>query len=91
VEVAPPTTAGSRLRVTPLDAERRPLPVNRLSLTVSLPGRGVDAIKVPLSRDGVTWEADYRFPLAGSWKLTLTVEDESLSAVVSAAEVLISE
>jgi copper transport protein len=90
VDVTPATTAGSRLRVTPLDAGQRPLATDRVSLTASLPGR-VNAIKVPLTRNGVSWTGDYRFPLPGSWKLTLTVQDASLSAVVSAADVVIGQ
>jgi copper transport protein len=90
VAVTPPTTAGSRLQVTPLDSGQRPLAATRVSMTVSLPGR-VNAIKVPLSRNGISWSGDYRFPLPGTWKVTLTVQDASLSAVVSAADVIIGQ
>ncbi|MDX6302202.1 MAG: copper transport protein [Nocardioidaceae bacterium] len=90
VVVTPPTTGGSRLRVTPLDAQQRPLDPKRVSMTVTLPGR-VNAIRVPLKRNGISWTGGYRFPLSGTWKVTLTVEDASLSAVVSAADVVIGQ
>ena len=90
VEITPPTTAGSRLQVTPLNNQQQPLQTKQLTMSVSLPGR-VNAIKVPLTRNGVSWKGRYRFPLPGNWKVTLTVEDPSLSAVVSDADVVIGQ
>jgi copper transport protein len=87
LRVAPRTTAGSRLNLTLLDASGQPLAVNRVTLQVSLPARGVEGVAVPLKRRDLAWVGDFAFPIGGSWKATLTVEDKTLAAVVATADI----
>jgi copper transport protein len=89
LRVAPPTTAGSRLSVTLLDARNRPLSVNRVALQVSLPSRNVEGLKVPLRRRASVWVGSFTFPVEGLWKATLTVEDKTLAAVVAVGDLQI--
>jgi copper transport protein len=91
VRFAPPDTTGSEIRVTLLDAARRPLPSPRVTLQVSLPSQQINSIAVPLTvrRPGV-WTGRYRFPLAGRWKVTVSVEDANQLATLSSGSILIS-
>ena len=89
VQVAPPHTAGSLIRVQLLNSQRRPMPVRRVDLKVSLPSRGVPGIQVPLqpNSDASIWVGNCTFPFPGTWTLTVSVEDQSLSAVVATGTV----
>lgn len=90
VNVVPPRTTGSTVRVGVTDPQGQLVPARRVQLRVSLPAQGIDAIEVPLRRSGRVWAGTYRFPLPGTWKLTLTVEDRSLAALVTATDVSIT-
>jgi copper transport protein len=89
VQVAPPHTAGSLIRVQLLNSQRRPMPVRRVDLKVSLPSRGVPGIQVPLqpNSDSSIWVGNCSFPFPGTWTITVSVEDQSLSAVVATGTV----
>lgn len=87
--VTPPTTAGSKLAVSVLDAAKKPLAVNRVSLEVSLPAREVAGLKVPLRRSGDVWVGSFTFPVEGAWKAQVTVEDKTLAAVVAVGRIQI--
>ncbi|WP_374969696.1 copper resistance CopC/CopD family protein [Terrabacter sp. BE26] len=87
--VLPATTRGSTLRVLVTNSGGPPMSIARVSLKLSNPARGVGAISVRLAERAGMWEGRYRFPLSGTWRATLTVEDRSLDAVVSAGEVVI--
>jgi copper transport protein len=87
LRVTPPTTAGSRVSLTLRDAEQRPLAATRVTLQVSLPARDVDGVDVPLSSRPGTWVGDFAFPIEGTWKATLTVEDKTQAAVVGTADI----
>jgi hypothetical protein len=69
------------------DAEQRPLAATRVTLQVSLPARDVDGVDVPLSSRPGTWVGDFAFPIEGTWKATLTVEDKTQAAVVGTADI----
>lgn len=89
VQVAPPHTAGSLIRVQPLNSQRRPMPVQRVVLKISLPARGIPGIQVPLrpNSDSSIWVGNCTFPFPGTWTMTVSVEDQSLSAVVATGTV----
>jgi copper transport protein len=89
--VLPATTRGSTLRVLVTTSTGAPSTATRVSLKLGNPARGIGAIPVPLVLKGGLWEASYRFPLSGTWKATLTVEDQSLRAVVAASDVEVSD
>jgi copper transport protein len=91
LRIAPPTTAGSRLRLTLLDAGKRPLAATRVKLAVSLPSRTVQGLDVPLRRQGGAWVGAFTFPVEGEWKATLTVEDKTLAAVVAVGDFTIGQ
>ncbi|MCW2837006.1 MAG: hypothetical protein JWQ15_1120 [Marmoricola sp.] len=82
--VLPATTDGSLLNLVVTDSSGRPVRLTRVDLKVSNPGRGVAAIPVPMVERSRLWGARYRFPLSGTWKVTLTVQDQDLNAVVTA-------
>jgi copper transport protein len=85
VNVNPPGTAGSRIRLGVLDAHGQLVRVRAVKLQASVPARGVDNIDVPLARAGQVWTGRFTFPLTGTWKLTLTVQGRSSTAVVTTA------
>ena len=85
VNVDPPGTAGSRIRVGVLDARGELVRARAVKLQASVPARRVDNIDVPLERAGQVWKGRFRFPLPGTWKLTLTVQNRSSTAVVTTA------
>jgi copper transport protein len=89
VQVAPPHTTGSLIRVQLLDSQRRPMSVQRVDLKVSLPARGIPGIRVPLqpNSDSSIWVGNCSFPFPGTWTMAVTVEDRSLSAVVATGTV----
>ena len=90
VLIAPARTDGSQVTVTVLDADQKPAPVSRMKLHVSLPARGIDNIVIPMAGAHHLWGGNYTFPYPGTWKVTLTVEDRTLTAVVVAGTVTIS-
>ena len=92
VALSPATTAsrkGSAVAVAVEDDHGKLVGAPRVRLQVSAPSRNIDKIAVPLARHGLYWTGRYRFPYAGTWKVTLTVQDRSLSAVVTAGNVTI--
>jgi copper transport protein len=84
--VLPASTTGSKLHLLLSDRGGRPLATTRVELTLSNPGRRLAAIPVPLAEQNGVWAADYTFPLPGRWKAVLTVEDRTLSAVVTSGQ-----
>jgi hypothetical protein len=62
----------------------------RVRLTASEPARDINPVPVRLRQLSGLWQGRFRFPLPGTWKLTLTVEDKSYGAVVTTGEVPIS-
>jgi copper transport protein len=90
VHVLPPSTAGSKVSVGLIDADQQPLSASHVKIQFSLPARGIDNINVPLSRARQVWDGTYRFPFPGTWTMTLTIEDESQTALVTTANVSIS-
>jgi copper transport protein len=66
------------------------LQARRVRLTASEPARDINPVPVRLELLSGVWQGRFRFPLPGTWKLTLTVEDKSYSAVVTTGEVPIS-
>jgi copper transport protein len=87
--VLPATTRGSTLRVVVTTGTGAPAAVRRVALKLANPRRGVGAIPVPLAARGEFWEARYTFPLSGTWKATLTVEDRNDRAVVAGGDVVV--
>jgi copper transport protein len=88
--VLPATTDGSLLNLVVTDSSGRPVRLTRVDLKVSNPGRGLAAIPVPMVERSGLWGARYRFPLSGTWKVTLTVQDQDLDAVVTAGSFTVS-
>jgi copper transport protein len=86
--VLPANTAGSVLRLAVADGGGTPPAFTHLGLTLSNPGRDVGAIPVVLTLQSGVWSGRFRFPLPGTWKATLTVEDrDHPSAWVTAGTV----
>jgi copper transport protein len=89
--VMPATTAGSHLHLALSDNNGKPLRANGVTLKVADPGRGVAPIPVPTSmRDGV-WIASFRFPFPGTWKAVVTVDGIAPSAIVTSADIKITD
>jgi nitrogen fixation protein FixH len=87
----PATTAGSQLHLALSDNNGKPLRANGVTLKVADPGRGVAPIPVPTSmRDGV-WIASFRFPFPGTWKAVVTVDGIAPSAIVTSADIKITD
>lgn len=89
--VLPATTSGSHLHLVLSDAKGRPLRASKVTLKLANPSRDIAPIPVPMSRDSGVWIASYRFPFPGTWKTILTVEGIGPSAVVTTADVTISD
>jgi len=87
LQVLPATTTGSRLELLLFEPDGQPLGATRVDIKVSNEENDLGPFRVPVTGRGNGWVGDYRFPLPGTWKVTLTVEDASLSAVVTAGEV----
>jgi copper transport protein len=90
LKVFRPGTGGSQLQVFLTDAQGRPLDSGGVDLKVSNPGRDLAPIPVPMTQWNGGWSADYRFPLPGVWKATLTVQTPDHTGVVTAGNVTIS-
>jgi copper transport protein len=90
LQVRPATTAGSRLELLLFEPDGLPLEATRVDLKVSNEENDLGPFRVPVTGRADSWVAEYRFPLPGTWKVTLTVEDATRSAVVTAGEVEIS-
>jgi copper transport protein len=80
----------SDLRLTVLDADGTPLPVNRIELKLALPEEDLGPFDVPLREAPGGWSAGFAFALAGTWIATLTVEDQDLAGTVTTGEVRIA-
>lgn len=89
--ILPATTGGSHLHLVLSDNNGKPLKAKRVSLKIGNLGRDIPPIAVPMSmRDGV-WVGSFRFPFPGTWKAILTVDGVGSSALVTSAEIKISE
>jgi copper transport protein len=91
VAVLPATTAGSHLHIVLSDTNGQPLRATRVTLKVANPGRDIAPIPIPLTKRHGAWFANYRFPFSGTWKVVLTVDGISQSAVVTSAEIAIRD
>jgi copper transport protein len=89
--VLPATTTGSHLHLILADTNGRPLTATRVRLKIANPGRDIAPIPVPMSKIDSVWVANYRFPLSGTWKATLTVDGIGPSAVVTSADITIRD
>lgn len=92
VAVSPATASatGSAITIAVEDDHGTIVGARRVRLEVSSPARGIDKIAVPVARRGRFWSGRYAFPYAGSWKVTLTVEDRSQTATVTAGNIAIT-
>ena len=88
--VSRPGTSGSQLRVSLTDAQGRSLESGGVDLKVSNPDRDLAPIPVPMKPRNGAWTADYRFPLPGLWKATLTVQTPDHTGVVTAGNITIT-
>jgi copper transport protein len=89
--ISPATTTGSHVHLVLTDNNGQRLTASEVTLKVSNPDRDIAPLPVPMRmRDGV-WVANYRFPYAGTWTTILTVEGVGTSAVVTSAEISISD
>jgi copper transport protein len=71
-----------RLMAYAEDGDR--LVLRTAELEVALPAQDLGPLDVPLRRDRpAAWTGRVTFPVAGSWALTLSVEDQSLAGVVT--------
>ena len=80
-------TSGSTLHLEVVDARGRALPVRDVKLRATLPTQDLGPLDVTLSPQRTDWVGRFRFPLSGTWSLTLTVEEPDLNAVVTTGEV----
>ena len=90
LKVSRPGTSGSPLQVILTDRGGGPLRVRRRDLKVSNPGRDLAPIPVPMKQRNGAWSADYRFPLPGVWRATLTVHAPDHTAVVTSGNLTIT-
>jgi len=90
LKVSRPGTSGSQLQVFLTDAQGRPLDSGGVDLKVSNPSRDLAPIPVPMKQGNGAWSADYRFPLPGVWKATLTVQTPDHTGVVTAGDITIT-
>jgi hypothetical protein len=82
-------TEGSSLHLELLDEAGNLLPVRTVDLEATLPARDLEPLDIDLTRDRTGWVGDFDFPLAGTWTLTLAVEDRTLAGVVTTGELVI--
>jgi hypothetical protein len=82
-------TEGSGLHLEVLDEAGILLPMRTVNLQATLPARDLGPLDIDLTRDRTGWVGDFDFPLAGTWTLTLAVEDRALAGVVSTSELVI--
>ena len=90
LKVSRPGTSGSQLQVFLTDAQGQPLDSGGVDLKVSNPSRDLAPIPVPMKQGNGAWSADYRFPLPGVWKATLTVQTPDHTGVVTAGDITIT-
>lgn len=83
------TTAGTGVHLDLVDDQGRPMASRRAELRATLPARNLGPIPVPLTQVDDAWIGDVSFPLPGTWKLVLTVEDRARDAVVTSGTVKI--
>jgi copper transport protein len=89
--ILPATTAGSHVHLALSDNKGKPLKVNRVTLKVADPGRGVAPLPVPMSiRDGI-WVGSFRFQFPGTWKAVVTVDGIAPSVIVTSADIKITD
>jgi copper transport protein len=91
VAVSPATTTGSHLHIVLSDANGQPLRATEVTLKVANPDRDLAPLAIPLTGRNGAWFAEYRFPFSGTWKLILTVDGISQSAVVTSADITIRD
>jgi copper transport protein len=90
LDIDPPTTRGSRLRLEVLDADGQPLDAAGAKLQAALPERDLGPLQVRLTGGPSTWTGTFTFPLSGEWKLTLTVTRQG-TGIVTAGTVRIGQ
>ncbi len=90
LHIDPPTTRGSTLHLELLDADDRPFDAASAELRTALPERELGPLDARLTGGPSDWTGDLSFPLPGKWRLTLTVEDQEGTGLVTAGEVTIS-
>lgn len=76
-------TGVQQIRVTALDADRRP--VRASSVSGHLSSSAVPALPASFTRQGDDWTSRVAVPLAGSWTLTLTVGLDAAHAYTTSA------
>jgi copper transport protein len=91
VAVSPATTTGSHLHIVLSDTNGQPLRAAEVTLKVANPDRDLAPLAIPLTGRNGAWFAEYRFPFSGTWKLILTVDGISQSAVVTSADITIRD
>ncbi|MGA8210084.1 MAG: FixH family protein [Nocardioidaceae bacterium] len=93
LHVIPATTAtGSQLHLVLTGHDGEPLDAESVEVSLSLPARDLGPFRVPVTADGSGgWVGQARFPFAGVWRATVTVEDATDSAVVTAGELTITD
>jgi copper transport protein len=91
VAVSPATTTGSHLHIVLSNTDGQPLRATKVTLKVANPDRDIAPLAVPLTERNGAWFAEYRFPFSGRWKVMLTVDGISQSAVVTSADITIRD
>jgi hypothetical protein len=77
------------LHLEVLDEAGNLLPLRTVDLQATLPARDLGPLDIDLTRDRTGWVGDFDFLLAGTWTLTLAVEDRALAGVVTTGELVI--
>jgi copper transport protein len=90
VEVTPPHTGRSRLVVEVRTAGGSPLALSGVTLRATLEDRDLGPFPIRLRERGERLVGGFRFPLAGTWKLILTVQDQDRNGTVTTGEVTIT-
>lgn len=90
VEVTPARVGRSSLEVEVDTAGGSPLALRDLALRATLEERDLGPFPIRLSRRGERYAGTFRFPLAGTWKLVLTIQDQDRTGTVTTGEVTIT-
>jgi copper transport protein len=86
--IEPGRVGRNSLRVVVFDAHDGLLDPPELKVSLTLPGKGIGPLNVPLDHEGVVWLADdLNVPFPGRWRLAVTVRTSEIDEVTVARTV----
>ncbi|MCD0482302.1 FixH family protein [Streptacidiphilus sp. ASG 303] len=88
VTLDPGRTGGNAVHVTLSDPAGRPVDVPEVRAALTLPARNLGPLRPVLEKvDAGHWTAQVQLPVAGDWRLTLTVRSSDIDEVEETAQV----